>query len=274
MHPNSLRSSNPSSSSRGVARPVLAGLALACTAATAVAQEPTRNLLALGAISVAEFEGSADKAVRPLLLGRLDLGSYGSLRLTGLSVQYNVMGAKSRWAFGPVLAMRPARDDGVEDLVVRKLRKVDSAGEAGVFVEYGFGDTLMQGDRLSVGVEAKGGKGQQVSWGIAYQGARSGAFQYSVDLRATYANDKYMDTYFSIDADNSLRSGLPVYKASSGLKSTAIGFTGSYDLGRQWTLIGRLGVSRLAGDASDSPIVRLRGDTHSTAFGLALGYRF
>jgi outer membrane protein len=71
-----------------------------------------------------------------------------------------------------------------------------------------------------------------------------------------------------------LRSGLPVYKASAGLKSTSVGFTASVDLARQWTLVVRLGVSRLAGDASDSPIVRLRGDATSTAFGLALGYRF
>ena len=274
MNSSTLRASGPMSPPAVVARAIVAGLVLACSAGTALAQQPARNLLGLGAISMAEFEGSADQAVRPFLLGRLDLGGYGSLRLAGLSVQYNVMGPKSPWAFGPVLSMRPARDDSVADPVVRLLRKVDSAGEAGVFVEYGFGDTLAQGDRLSVGLEAKGGKGIQLTWGVQYQGPKMGAFQYGIDLRATSANDKYMDTYFSVDIDNSVRSGLPVYKASAGLKSTTIGFTGSYDLSRQWTLIGRLGLSRLAGDASDSPIVRLRGDTNSTAFGLALGYRF
>jgi outer membrane protein len=257
-----------------VSRALLAGLALAGVAGVAMAQEPPRNLLGLGAISLADFEGSADQAVRPFVLGRLSLGGYGSLRLTGLAVQWNVMGPKSPWAFGPVLSMRPARDDGVEDAVVRRLRKVDAASEAGGFVEYGFGDTLTKGDRLSVGLEARGGKGTQITWGLQYQAARTGAFQYGVDLRATYADDRYMDTYFSVDADNSLRSGLPVYKASGGLKSTSIGLTASVDLARQWTLVGRLGVSRLAGDASDSPIVRLRGDATSTAFGLALGYRF
>jgi outer membrane protein len=173
-----------------------------------------------------------------------------------------------------VLSRRPARDDGVEDAVVRLLRKVDATGEAGLFVEYSFGDTLTQGDRLSVGLEVRGGKGNQLTWGVSYLGAKRGAFQYGVDLRTTYANDKYMDTCFSVDADKSLRSGLPVYKASAGLKSTSIGFTASVDLARQWTLVGRLGALRLAGDASDSPIVRLRDDASSTAFGLALGYRF
>ena len=264
----------PPSPGPAVSRALLAGLALAGAAGLAMAQEPARNLLGLGAISLADFEGSADQAVRPFVLGRLSLGRYGSLRLAGLGAQWNVMGPKSPWAFGPVLSMRPARDDGVEDAVVRRLRKVDATGEAGLFVEYGFGDTLTQGDRLSVGLEARGGKGNQLTWGVSYLGAKLGAFQYGVDLRTTYANDRYMDTYFSVDADNSLRSGLPVYKASAGLKSTSIGFTASVDLARQWTLVGRLGALRLAGDASDSPIVRLRGDASSTAFGLALGYRF
>jgi outer membrane protein len=123
-------------------------------------------------------------------------------------------------------------------------------------------------------VETKGGNGSQLTWGANYQWAKMGAFQGGVDLRMTFANDKHMATYFSVDADNSTRSGLPTYTASSGLKSTAVGFTGTYDLSRQWTLIGRLSLSRLAGDAKESPVVRLRGDANATSVGLAAGYRF
>jgi outer membrane protein len=274
MHHSSLQSASPLSALSCAPRGLLLSLALAGASGAALAQEPPRNVFGLGAISVPDFEGSADSAVRPLLLGRLDLGRYGSLRLTGLSVQHNVMGPKSPWALGPVVSMRPARDDGVDDVVVRKLRKVDGTAEAGFFVEYGFMDTLTSGDRLSVGLEAKGGKGTQVTWSATYQGAKMGAFQYGFDLRSTYANDKYMDKYFSVDADNSQRSGLPVYKAGGGVKSMSLGLTGSYDLSRQWALIGRASVSRLAGDASDSPIVRFRGDKSSTSVGIAAAYRF
>ena len=269
MNQNPFRSSRPLS-----LLPVAAIVALACAAGTAVAEDQPRSLIGLGAISVPEFEGSADEQVLPLVLGRVDLGRYGSLRLAGVSVQYNVMGADSRWAFGPVVSAIMARDDDVDDPVVRRLRKVDSTAEAGFFVEYGFTDTLTEGDRLSVDVEARAGEGNQFSWGVAYQGARIGAFQYGVDMRVTYANDKFMDTYFSVDADNSRRSGLPVYKATAGVKSGSIGFTGTYDISPRWALIGRVGVSRLNGDASDSPIVRLRGDSNSAEIGLAVGYRF
>lgn len=274
MNQASIRSTSPVPPSPIVASSVLAGLVLAVAASSAIAQDAPRNLLGAGAISIPEFEGAGDQTVRPFLVGRLDLGRYGSLRLSGLTVHYNLLDAQNRWAVGPVVSLRPARDRNVTDPVVRNLREVGSTAEAGLFVEYGFFDMLARGDRLSLGVEAKGGNGSQLTWIASYQSARSGAFQYGVDLRATYANDKHMETYFSVDADNSQRSGLPTYVASGGLKSTAIGFTGSYDLSRHWTLVGRLGVSRLAGDAKDSPIVRLRGDPNSVFAGLAVGYRF
>jgi outer membrane protein len=257
-----------------LARTVLASLALVCAAKTSVAQESPRSLLGLGVISLPEFEGSSDQAMRPFLVGRVDYGDYGSLRLTGVTAQYNLLTGKSRWAFGPLLALRPARDKDVEDPVVRKLREIDSTTEAGLFVEYGFTDALSKGDRLSLGLETRSGKGSQLSWVANYQWEKTGAFQYGVDLRATYANDKHMDTYFSVDADNSARSGLPRYAASAGLKSTALGLNVTYDINRQWALIGRLAFSRLAGDAKDSPIVQLRGDSNATSVGLALGYRF
>lgn len=274
MNATSFDSTTPSRPTSQIVKAALAGMAIACCCGGATAQETPRNLLGLGLISVPEFEGSKDQSLAPLLVGRFDLGRYGSLRLAGLSAQYNLAGPGSRWAFGPTLSMRPARDDDVEDTVVRKLRKVDSATEAGLFVEYSFSDVLAQRDRLSVGVETKGGNGSQLTWGANYQWAKMGAFQGGVDLRMTFANDKHMATYFSVDADNSTRSGLPTYTASSGLKSTAVGFTGTYDLSRQWTLIGRLSLSRLAGDAKESPVVRLRGDANATSVGLAAGYRF
>jgi MipA family protein len=255
--------------------PSALALSLLCLALTpASAQEGPRNLIALGAIAVPDFEGSADRVAAPLLLGRLDLGSYGSLRLAGTGLQLNLLGPKSAWAFGPVLSFRAARDADVDDVVVQRLREVDAATEFGLFLEYSLADTLSTGDRLAFGVEAKGGKGSQFSLGVSYQAAKLGDVQFGVDARAVFANDRYMDSYFSVDGDNSVRSGLPGYTATSGLKSISLGVNATYDLSREWTLIGRVGFSRLMGDARDSPIVQLRGDANAVSAGLAVGYRF
>lgn len=87
MNLSSLRYVRPVSSLPFIAKAMVASVALACAAQAALAQEPPRNLLSLGAISLPEFEGSADQAIRPFVLGRLDFGQYGSLRLAGLTAQ-------------------------------------------------------------------------------------------------------------------------------------------------------------------------------------------
>lgn len=275
VHPRSTPSCHPvrrTPSAAFARRLAPALLAAACSAS--LAQQSPRNLLALGVISVPEFEGAADASAAPLLLGRLDLGRYGSLRLAGAGLQYNVLEDQGSWALGPVLSFRAARDADVEDEVVRRLREVDSAAEFGIFVEYGLRDLFGQGDRMALGLEAKGGKGSQLALTASYLAARQVGFQWGMDVRTVFANDEYMDRYFSVDADNSTRSGLAPYTAGSGIKNFGFGLTASYDLAPQWTVIGRVGVTRLLGDARDSPIVQLRGDATATSVGLAVGYRF
>ncbi len=83
-----------------------------------------------------------------------------------------------------------------------------------------------------------------------------------------------MDTCFSVDTDNSRRTGLPTFAASGGVKNVVLGFTGTYDLARQWVLIGLVGLSRLAWGAKDSPIVKQRGDRNAVSASMTLGYRF
>ena len=253
--------------------PLMAMLAATVTA-TAPAQAQQRNFIALGAISVPEFEGADDNAVAPFIIGRLDLGDAGALRIAGTGLQYNLIGGRSAWALGPLLSYRPKRDGSVDDPVLRTLREVDAAVEVGAFVEYGWRDALAGGDRLALGLEGKGGKGAQWALTASYMAPRLGGLQFSADARLGFANGRYMDSYFSIDADNSARSGLPQYTATGGAKSGSVGFNLGYDLDGGWMLLGRVGYTRLLGDARDSPIVKLRDSAGSTSAGVAVGYRF
>ncbi|MCA2999051.1 MAG: MipA/OmpV family protein [Rhodocyclaceae bacterium] len=83
-----------------------------------------------------------------------------------------------------------------------------------------------------------------------------------------------MDTYFSVDSDNSRRTGLPTFAASGGAKNVALGLTSSCDLARQWVVIGLVGLPRLVWGVEDSPIVKQRGDRNAVSAGMTLGYRF
>ncbi|MFN6169510.1 MAG: MipA/OmpV family protein, partial [Burkholderiales bacterium] len=151
-----------------------------CALEVAVAQEPPQRMVRLGFVSVHEFEGSKDTVLRPFLVGRVDYGQYGSLRFTGGAAQYNLLGAKRPWSFGPLVSARPAHDWDVKDPVVRLMREVDAKVGAGLFAQYWFRDTLIQGDRLGVEVETIGSKDNQFTRTVYYQSLKTGAFQYGV----------------------------------------------------------------------------------------------
>ncbi len=88
---------------------------------------------------------------------------------------------------------------------------------------------------------------------------------------ATYADDDYMDSFFSVNADQAASSTLVAYDAEAGVKDVYLGLNADVPLSDRWNLklIGQY--SRLIGDAADSPIV----ESENQFFGgLGLTYRF
>lgn len=90
---------------------------------------------------------------------------------------------------------------------------------------------------------------------------------------ATYADDEYMDSFFSVSAAQSANSvaGLGVYDAEAGIKDVYIGFTSDIPLWERWSLKTTARYSHLVGDAADSPIVASESQFFA---GLGLTYRF
>lgn len=103
---------------------LLAGGVLTCGATSTLAQSDKQtppDFLALGVAFVPEFEGASERGALPALIGRVTVGAT-TLRLLGNSVQWNLLPANSTWAAGPVLSLRSARDEDVDDAVVKRLR--------------------------------------------------------------------------------------------------------------------------------------------------------
>jgi len=262
-----------SNSTSAACATALCAIILSVVPQTALAQA-RGDFIALGAASVAEFEGSSNQRIQPLAIGRIDLGRSGSLRLFGNSVQYNFLPSTSRWSLGPMVSYRIGRDSGVDDPVIARMREVDDTAEVGMWIQYAYPDAILGGDRLLLDAEIRSGDGRLFSLIAGYLFPRAGALQIGLDARATFANDKYMQTNFSIDEDNRARSGLPLYEAKGGFRDLVLGVSAAYDFADNWLVTGRIGVKRLAGDAADSPIVTERGDKTSPYLGIALGYRF
>ena len=87
-----------------------------------------------------------------------------------------------------------------------------------------------------------------------YGDARASA---GVFAQATWASAKYTQAYYGI--------------SDAGLLYTSLGALGSYDLSRQWVLVGSAEARRLSDDVARSPIVERRTGYYASA---GLAYRF
>jgi MipA family protein len=75
-------------------------------------------------------------------------------------------------------------------------------------------------------------------------------------IGTTWGNEKHLNRYFGVNAQQSLASGLPQYRLKSGIMDIKA------ELGAQYRLTDNIGiglaggVTKLMGDAKDSPIVK------------------
>ena len=75
--------------------------------------------------------------------------------------------------------------------------------------------------------------------------------------QATWASSKFTQAYYGID--------------EPGLLYTALGFLGSYDLSRSWSLVGGIDARWLSSDMMRSPFVERRTGYYANG---GVGYRF
>jgi outer membrane scaffolding protein for murein synthesis (MipA/OmpV family) len=95
-----------------------------------------------------------------------------------------------------------------------------------------------------------------------------------IGVSLTYANDDYMDTYFSVDAVDSGRSGLSVYKAESGIKDIGVDLMLRYNMTDNWDIRGALAYIALLNDAKDSPVVDDEGESGQLKASVVVIYNF
>lgn len=110
-------------------------------------------------------------------------------------------------------------------------------------------------------------------FGIEAQTSLAPRFLITGTVGATYADDDYMESYFSVTAAQSAASqaGLDRFDAKSGIKDVYLGLSSDVPLSDQWTLKLSGRYSRLTGDAADGPIVESEDQFYG---GLGVTYRF
>lgn len=255
----------------------IGGLALVGAPWAAAAQEPESDWqihLAAGAMVHPDYEGSDDYEIAPLPF--ISISYKDRVFLEGTSLGANVLSLQGPapgdyLRIGPLLNYRMGRDQDDND-ALRGLGDVDGSVEVGAFVSYGIRDFSVGVTALQdvsdghdgMTVELKGGYGHRFDdrWGIR------------AEVSATWADDDYTQSYFGIDARQSLRSGYRQYDAEAGFKDVGLSFAVDYALSDGWAVTGQVGYARLLGDAADSPIVDDKGSANAFSAGIFVGYRF
>jgi outer membrane protein len=81
-----------------------------------------------------------------------------------------------------------------------------------------------------------------------------------------------MSSFFGVSASDSATTGLQQFKAEDGFKDIGVSLMTQYHINKSWHVAGGFQYKKLFGDAEDSPVVDVRGDSNQLMAGLGVLY--
>lgn len=225
------------------------------------------DLQAGGMVIVApKYQGSKDFEVLGVpLVAPAGSGEFGFIQFRGPEdIRLRVINTNGFEA-GPLTGWRFDRDEN-DSSTLAGLGDVDGGLVVGGYAAYQFGLFM---PFVSYSHQVTGDDtGGLLRFGAEAPVTVIGGVKMIGQIGATWADDDYMDAYFSVRTATPL---LPVYDAESGIKDIYIGLNADVPLSDRWNLKVMGQYTRLVGDAADSPIV----ESENQFFGgLGLTYKF
>ena len=230
--------------------------------------------LGLGPITSPDYDGDDSYDIKPAPM--VSLHYRDLILIDNNNIRINLFGKDGlfdsvHFRAGPLLKLDRGRDES-DSKDLTGLGDVGTSIELGVFASYTYERTRarlrLQHDVIS------GHSGTRVIGDLRY------IFLEITDLVVTssasieWANNDYMDSYFSITPEQSFNSNLPDFNAGSGLKAFSLSVGANYSISRHWALVANVGYSRLLGDAHTSPLIAMRGSSNQFRNGLFAVYVF
>ncbi|MGH6919359.1 MAG: MipA/OmpV family protein [Geminicoccaceae bacterium] len=259
-------------------------LALAQPASTGDAIDPVdtapgegvRVTVGAGAGVAPDYEGS--DYYEPVPLWNLSVGNLYHpktyVQLFGPRLRSNLI-PDDHWRLG-VAGQFIRKRDNVHNDRVDDLESVDASLMLGLVGGYDFLPEPQQD--LVLEVEARqdvaNDNGFLATIRGAYGGRVTASWRAAGYVGATWADDDYMSSYFSVDAANAAASGLDQFNADEGFKDVNFGGTLTYGFLESWSVAVIGTYARLLGDAKDSPIVDDVGDANQFFGGALINYQF
>ena len=224
----------------------LAALIAAALATQAAAQEGWGLAadIGLGAEVEPDWLGSSDMETSPWIIFRnFDVMAPGQ--------DATQDGSSDGFRIGPSLNWRGGRDADDADALAG-LDDVDGTVELGVRAHYTQG-------AASGYVVARKGLGGHNGWagsvGARYRIAPSDRLTLWPGIEGKFGDDRFMRTFFGVNADESARSGYAEYNPSGGFYAVAAKLEGRYALTPSLALVGEAEYGKLVGDAADAPFI-------------------
>lgn len=249
------------------------GLAAANEDMPATANVGLHGSVGMGVGERPEYEGAKDR--KTALMPSINLYYGDSLFFTRMTAGANLLRFKTDHdvaiTAGPLLALRHGRDQDDHD-ALGGLGDIDRGLDAGGFVRF-----RKQGWQASVDVRqnlSNTDQGATVNFSAGYGLPLSAKLRMRTNLDTTWASSDYMNTFFGVNALQSVQSGLAQYEAGSGFKHVGASLMADYSINREWAGYGSLRYKRLLGDAADSPIVANLGDRDQVSASIGIKYRF
>ncbi|ETF04020.1 structural protein MipA [Advenella kashmirensis W13003] len=239
-------------SAAGYFHPVLPATILIATVAlpaqAVLAAEGDHLTFGLGAGIVPRYEGSDEHRVTAVPL---------------IDAQYGLFFARSGDGLGLKLLQTPQFTAGVglnwmqgydRDDVPDGIGKLSDALGARIFVSTHFSGAVAT--LSATQAVTKSERGLIANARLSYPYDVTDRFKVVPSVAVNWANAKYMNSYFGIDSEQAARSGLSKYHPSAGFKDASLRVGFNYELSKNWNITGAVGVSRLLGNAADSPLVK------------------
>lgn len=221
--------------------------------------------LGFGAGASPEYPGSDKMEFTPvpvvnivyrnrLFLGPEGLGAYA---------------VRNEWlTLGGSLAFRGGRDEDDSDNL-RGMGDISLAFQTRLFGKVNFYGPLYVGARMSRDFGGSDGLTTDLDLGASYK--VTDKLRLSGGITTAFGDDNYMQKWFGVSAEQSQRSGKPLYDAPGGFYSVGGFFSANYQFDENWGVMGNANLGYLISDAQASPLTV---EKFQPKFILAGTYRF
>ncbi len=228
--------------------------------------------LGAGAGVMPDYEGGDDYEFVPIPIASAQKG-HRFAELLGFHVTSNILNSK-HWRLGPSLNFRKGYNN-IDNERVDALTDRGNSFEVGAKGGYEF--TLSKDRTLGLSFEvladvASGHEGLLFTPSVDFGMPLGSRWDLGLGAEVTYASGDYMSHFFSVNAEDSARSGLDNYDADADFKSTAAHVLITYTLTPKWRIHAYGEYKRMLGDAEDSPVVDDEGDENQGFGAVAVTY--